>query len=134
MKKTIYILIAISFLSCKSAQRVVEIEKEVTKTEYRDRIHRDSIFVSDSVIVQQKGDTVKILDKRFIYKDRLIRDTITRVDSFYTEKPVYVEVPAKLTKWQQWKLKYFNWLMLSVVLILIYSLRKPIAKLIRSFL
>lgn len=101
------------FPSCKTVQVV---EKVVEKTEYKDRLFKDSIFIHDSICVYQKGDTVFRNKIKYVYKDKLIRDTVreTVIDSI----PYPVEVEKKLNKWNQLKVDVGGYL-IGLILLLI---------------
>ena len=97
-------VIIVTLGSCKTTQ-YVPVETVRTEIEYRDRLQTrtDSIHITDSVYVKEKGDTVLIERWRTSYRDRLITDTATvyieRVDSVQVPYPV----ATPLTKWQQFK-------------------------------
>lgn len=85
-------------VACKPQERLVT----QTVTEYKDRIvaTHDTTIIHDSVFMAIKGDTIfkeKYLDR---YLKRYVHDTVTvmRRDSI----PYAVEIPAKLTKAQQY--------------------------------
>lgn len=124
--KKILLLIVLStiFFSCKCFERIVEVEKEVVKTEYRNQTLRDSIYFADTVYIDRQGDTIRITETKYRYKDKTVRDTLRQMDSVYVEKPVCV--PADLNGWQKFRLKYFKWLALSIVVLLAYTFRKPL--------
>lgn len=88
---------------CKEVQYI-----PITQTEYRDRIVHDSIHVNhhstDSVIIQQKGDTVFRDRWHTEYRDRW-REKIV-ADTIYKNKEVPVPVERKMTKWEQFCLDY----------------------------
>lgn len=124
-------------ISCKVRERIVEVEKEVKKTEYRDRILRDSIYQHDSVYVLQRGNTLTMYKYAYKYLNKFIRDTIRITDSIYIERPVQVEhikVIYKTTKWQAWRLKFLNMLVLIALGYIVFKLRKPIWQIIRKIL
>ena len=76
---------------------------ESVRTEYRDHVltRTDSVFISDSVYIREKGDTITITHVRYAYRDRYVRDTayVAVVDSVAVPYPV----PAQLTRWQKFK-------------------------------
>lgn len=94
------------FNSC-STQRVVTVERRTTDTMMMLNSIRDSIYLHDSIFVSQQttGDTVRIFTDRWHtqYRDRWQHDTLykSRTDSVPVPVPTPVEVPAKLTWWQQ---------------------------------
>ena len=112
--ETLLVIIAVALLgyfltSC--SPRVLPIEN--TRTEWRDRLRIDSIYIHDSVYVteRQAGDT--IYKDKVVYRnrERVVHDTINtgRVDSVRVVQTItrHVEVPAKLTAWQAMRLKSF---------------------------
>lgn len=101
-------------------------------TTYVQQVKVDSIFRKDSVFVREKGDTV------FIYKER-IRDRyvfrhdtlrLVKVDSVAVERVKEVEVEKPLSAWKTAKIEAFWWLIASVLLLLLWTFRKPILKLL----
>lgn len=96
-----------------------------------EKLMRDSVFVSDSVYLKEKGDTI------YKYKDRFVYVYKNRVDTFFAEKICEVEVPVpverKLTWWERVKLNYAEWVIAVLVAIdLIYALRQWLARKIRK--
>lgn len=96
-----------------------------------EKLIRDSVFVRDSVYVQEKGDTI------YKYKDKYVYVYKNQVDTFYMEKIREKEVPVpverKLTWWERVKLEYAEWVFGMIVAIaLIYALRQWLARKIRK--
>ena len=113
-------IIAVSLLgyfltSC--SRRVLPVENTRTewrgRVEWRDRLRIDSIYIHDSVYVseRQAGDTIYKTKEVYRNRDRVVHDTINagRVDSVRVVQTItrHVEVPAKLTAWQDMRLKAF---------------------------
>lgn len=100
--KWITLLILLCIFSCKSIQYV---PVETVKTEYRDRIEkqRDSIFSTDTIRIIGRGDTTIIYKNRYkyVYKDRLVNDTIFVRDSIQAPYPVEV-IKNKVPKFMWW--------------------------------
>ena len=98
----------------------------VTRTDSVVKI--DSVHVKDSVIIKQAGDTIEIDRWHTEYKDRWSERVV--VDSFIKVDSVSVPYPVekKLSKWQQAKVDWGGWAMLSVVVIvflfLFFALRR----------
>jgi len=92
-------MMALFWLSgCKSIQYV---PVETTKTEYRDVLQRDSIFVQDSIFVKMKNDTVWLERYKTLYRDKLIRDSVFIRDSIQIPYPVEtVKEVNHLRGWQ----------------------------------
>ena len=96
-----------------------------------EKLIRDSVFVRDSVYVQEKGDTI------YKYKDKYVYVYKNRVDTFFAEKIREKEVPVpverKLTWWERVKLEYAEWVFGMIVAIaLVYALRQWLARKIRK--
>lgn len=104
---------------CKTV-RYVPVETVRTDSVYLDRYLRDSVFVHDSVYVNRwmRGDTVYVdkVSVKYLYRDRLLHDTVavTRRDS--VRVPVPVEKP--LGRWQQARLGLF-WPLAAAVVVLV---------------
>ena len=101
-------------------------------TTYVQSVKVDSVFRKDSVFVREKGDTV------FIYKER-IRDRyvfrhdtlrLVKVDSVAVERVKEVKVEKPLSAWKTAKIGAFWWLVAAVLLLLLWTFRKPILKLL----
>lgn len=95
------------------------------------KLIRDSVFVRDSVYLQEKDDTI------YKYKDRFVYVYKNRVDTFLDEKIRKIEVPVpverKLTWWERVKLNYAERVISVLVAIaLVYALRKWLARKIRK--
>lgn len=110
--ETLLVIIAVALIgyaltSCSPKVRVVPVER--TRVEWRDRWRLDSVYVHDSVYLTEKqaGDTIYKVKEVYRWRDRWRVDTINtgRVDSVRITE--VVEVQAKLTAWQAWRLKAF---------------------------
>ena len=101
-------------------------------TTYVQQVKVDSIFRKDSVFVREKGDTVLIYKERI--RDRYVfrHDTLrlVKVDSVAVERVKEVEVEKPLSAWKTAKIEAFWWLIASVLLLLLWTFRKPILKLL----
>lgn len=86
---------------------------------YVDRFHRDSVYLHDSVFVNQysKGDTVYVdkVSVKYLYRDRWRYDTVAVTKRDSVQVPVPVE--RELGWWQQARLKLF-WPLVAVVVVL----------------
>lgn len=103
MKKILLIAaIATLLYSCKSIKYV---PVETTKTEYRDKIFRDSVTRYDSVFMKEKGDTLILERYRYLYKNSIIRDTTIIRDTIQVSYPVEVikQVKVPLSGWQNFQ-------------------------------
>ena len=102
-------LAAIAFLallmcSCKTIEYVPVVEHEVHHDSiYFTQVQRDSIWQHDSILIKQKGDTVRIEKWHTKYIEKQVHDTtyVAKVDSIPVPYEVIKEVPAKLSKTQK---------------------------------
>ena len=82
-------------LSCGSRREAVVLEGSTTSASQKDAVHyrTDTLLLRDSVLLYEKGDTVRIREVR--YRDRLQRltDTVRSTDTLYRER--ILSVPAK---------------------------------------
>ena len=101
-------------------------------TTYVQQVKVDSVYRKDSVFVKEKNDTVYIYKERI--RDRYVfrRDTLrlVKVDSVAVERVKEVEVEKPLSAWKTAKIEAFWWLIASVLLLLLWTFRKPILKLL----
>lgn len=104
----VLILICVSCTTTKYVDRPIPVE--TVRTEYINKLYKDSIFVHDSIDRYVKGDTVHKDRYRYIYKYMNRTDTVLKTDSI--EVPVEVKITEikevnKLT-WYQSLLIYLG--------------------------
>ena len=80
------LLLLLLFAGCKS--KTVYVPVESVRTEYRDRLQRDSVHLYDSVFLKVKGDTVFLNKYRYLYKDKIRHDSIHIHDTIRVPYPV----------------------------------------------
>lgn len=86
----IVLMVLIGILSgCKS--QLVYVPVETVKTEYRDVLQRDSVHLYDSIFVKIKSDTVFFEKYKYLYRDKLVIDSVFVTDSVQVPYPVEVE-------------------------------------------
>ncbi len=111
--------------SCRTV-KYVPIETVKVDTTYINKLQRDSIYMLDSVYVKEKGDTVLIEKYKYLYRDKLVRDTmyISKADSIQVPYPVEKE----LTRWQQFRMDFGGWAMcivvISILILIVYKIKK----------
>ena len=81
------VLLLCVFCSCRT-QKYIPVEN--VKTEYRDKIVKDSIYRYDSIFVKQTADTVFFERYRYLYKDKIIWDSVYLNDTIRIPYPVEV--------------------------------------------
>lgn len=88
----VLLLLALLFIfSFSSCTKTIYIPVESVRTEYKDRMLRDSIYRYDSVFVKLKGDTVFFEKYKYLYRDKLVRDSIFKTDSIQVPYPVAID-------------------------------------------
>ena len=125
------VMLLFLLLLCGCRTEYIPIESVRYDSLMIEKLMRDSVFVRDSVYLQEKGDTV------FKYKDRFVYVYKNRVDTFFAEKIREIEVPVpverKLTWWERVKLNYAEWVIAVLVdIALVYALRQWLARKIRK--
>lgn len=131
MKWFWYSLLGFVILMCSCKTEYVPLEVVRYDSVMIEKLMRDSVFVRDSVYLQEKGDTI------YKYKDRFVYVYKNRVDTFFAEKIREIEVPVpverKLTWWERVKLNYAEWVIAVLVAIaLVYALRQWLERKIRK--
>lgn len=103
MKKTLIITLfsIISIISCTTIKEI-PVEVPIIKTEYINTHTTDTIYKDKTVYIKEKGDTVYIYDKEYVYNYKHERDTIIKNDTttIVVTKIEEVEV-NRLKDWQQ---------------------------------
>ena len=125
-----WLLFLLLFL-CGCRTEYVPVESVRYDSVMIEKLMLDSVFVRDSVYLQEKGDTI------YKYKDRFVYVYKNRVDTFFAEKIREIEVPVpverKLSWWERVKVKYAEWVIGALVAIaLVYALRQWLARKIRK--
>lgn len=71
------------------------------KTEYKDRLQLDSVRLYDSIYVRESNDTIRIERYKYLYRDKVIRDSVFVTDLVQVPYPIieYKEV-NKLSTFQ----------------------------------
>ena len=120
------ILLASAICSCRTV-KYVPVETVRTDTVYSNYSRMDSIFVRDSVYINQKGDTVTEFRYKYVYKYK------DRIDTLYISSRDTVSVPypveKELTAWQQTKVNYGGWAMVIVFVFVLVVVGKMVYKL-----
>lgn len=88
MRNLIYIILLLCILSMVIGCRTHYVPVETAKTEYKDRLERDSIYFKELVKVYQKGDTVFRDSIVYKYRDRQVKDTVNVTDTIRVPYPI----------------------------------------------
>lgn len=111
--------------SCRTV-KYIPVETIKVDTSYINKLQRDSIYMLDSVYVKEKGDTVLIEKYKYLYRDKLVRDTLymAKTDSIQVPYPVEKE----LTRWQRFRMDFGGWAMcivvISILILIVYKIKK----------
>ena len=121
-------LLMMTSCSPRIVERIVS-QRDTTYVVRRDSVH---FYDRDSVFIREKGDTVYQYVEKWRYRDRWKVDTLVRVkvDSVAVERIVEVEVEKPLSTWRKWQIWAFWWLVAAIVLLLAWTQRKRILKLV----
>lgn len=116
-------MLVVIMYSCKS---VKYIPVETTKIEYRDNLVRDSIIRYDSVFVKDKGDTLIMERYKYLYKNKILKDSIFVNDTIRIPYPVEVvkQVKAPLTSFQSFQIWCGRLALFALLLTCIYFVWK----------
>ena len=111
-------LLLCSMLSGCTTTKYVTVPEYHTDTLKITKYERDSIYVHDSTLIHDKGDTVLIEKWHTQWRDRIVHDTLyqSKTDSIPYPVEVIKEVPAELTWWQQTRLHLANILLFALLL------------------
>ena len=111
--------------SCRTV-KYVPVETIKVDTTYINKLQRDSIYMLDSVYVKEKGDTVLIEKYKYLYRDKLVRDTLYMAKTDSIQVPYSVE--KELTRWQQFRMDFGGWAMcivvISILILIVYKIKK----------
>ena len=100
------VLVALSLLSSCTTTKYVEVERVMYDTTYITKWQKDSVWLHDSVLVKDRGDTVLIEKWHTEWRDRLRVDTLYKAthDTIPQPYPVTEYVEKDLSWWQQLRL------------------------------
>ena len=111
--------------SCTTTKYVPVVEYH-TDTLIRKMTQRDSVYLHDSTIVREKGDTVLIERWHTRYRDREVHDTVyqSRIDSVPAPYPVTEYVERKMTAIDKFLIATGILSIISVLIFAAYKLRR----------
>lgn len=109
----------------------VQVQRDTVKIVQRDSVR---FYDRDSIFIREKGDTVYQYVEKWRWRDRVKVDTVykVRVDSVTVERVKEVKVEQPLSGWRKWQIGAYWWLLGAVVLLLAWTFRKSILKLIQK--
>ena len=94
----IYLYVMFSFIGCTTT-KYVPIEN--VRTEYINKVEKDTVIINNDRLIKEKGDTIYITETKYIYKTKNKIDTILRIDTI----PIIqeVEVIKEVNKLKDWQ-------------------------------
>lgn len=111
--------------SCRTV-KYIPVETIKVDTTYINKLQRDSIYLLDSVYIKEKEDTVLIEKYKYLYRDKLVRDTLYMAKTDSIQVPYSVE--KELTRWQQFRMDFGGWAMcivvISILILIVYKIKK----------
>ncbi len=102
MRTIFIILLSVLFAGCRTTHPSIG-GKTASDSLSSVVLKHDSIYIRDSIYIATQGDTVYQKEYKYIYRDRLVRDTFYHHHSD-TIKEI-VEVERQLTFWQRKKME-----------------------------
>lgn len=94
----IYLYTMFSFIGC-TITKYVPIES--VRTEYINKVEKDTVIINNDRLIKEKGDTIYIVNTKYVYKTKNKIDTILRIDTI----PIIqeVEVIKEVNKLKDWQ-------------------------------
>ena len=94
----IYLYVMFSFIGCTTTKYI---PVESIRTEYINKIEKDTVIINNDRLVKEKGDTIYIVNTKYVYKTKNKIDTILRIDTI----PIIqeVEVIKEVNKLKDWQ-------------------------------
>ena len=103
LSNILLILLVLLCISCGTTKYIeVPVEVEKIKTEYKETIKHDSVYVKDSVDRYVKGDTVFIYKEKTKFQYKYKYDTIVVRDSI--QYPQYITNEVEVNKLKTWQI------------------------------
>lgn len=94
----IYLYIMFSFIGCTTTKYV---PIESVRTEYINKVEKDTVIINNDRLIKEKGDTIYIVNTKYVYKTKNKIDTILRIDTI----PIIqeVEVIKEVNRIKDWQ-------------------------------
>lgn len=125
--KKLLLLFSILTIFVNCSPKVVPVADVKIDSVYVARVQRDTIYERDSVLIYAQADTIYKEKYRYVYRDRLLTDTLwrERCDTINT----IVEVEKRLSRIEEWQMDIGRGVMWAVPIILfLYILYRKFLK------
>lgn len=118
-------LLCLMLCGCTTT-KYVEVEKVRTDTTYITKWQKDSVWLHDSIMVSEKGDTIRIEKWHTKYIEKQLHDTLYSAthDTIPVICEVEKEVPAQLSSWQKLLIKAGYLALAAFIVSIIYIIIK----------
>ena len=95
----IYLYVLVSIVGCTTTKYV---PIESVRTEYINKIEKDTVIINNDKVIKEKGDTIYIRETKYVYKTKNKIDTILRIDTI----PIIqeVEVIKEVNRIKDWQM------------------------------
>ena len=126
---TLFFFVMVVVLCCISScttTKYVPVVEYHTDTLIQKMTQRDSIYLHDSTIVREKGDTVLVERWHTKYRDREVHDTVyqSRIDSVPAPYPVTEYVERKMSGIDKFLIATGILSIISILIFAVYKLRR----------
>jgi len=120
-----FVTVVVLISSCTTTKYVPVVEYH-TDTLIQKMTQRDSIYLHDSTIVREKGDTVLIERWHTRYRDREVHDTVyqSRIDSVPAPYPVTEYVERKMSGIDKLLISTGIIAIIAAIIFAVYKLRR----------
>ena len=113
------VLMLLAWLTSCTATKYVEVEKVRVDTTYITKWQKDSVWLHDSILVREKGDSVWVERWHTQWRDRLRVDTIYQATHDTIPQPYPIEtikmVEKDLSWWQRLRLWIGNIILIAIL-------------------
>ena len=121
-----FVMVVLCCISSCTTTKYVPVVEYHTDTLIQKMTQRDSIYLHDSTIVREKGDTVLIERWHTKYRDREVHDTVYQscIDSVPAPYPVTEYVERKMSGIDKFLIATGILSIISILIFAVYKLRR----------
>ena len=118
-------IVIMMLMSCKQIEYVT-VEKVRNDTTYITKHQRDSVWLHDSIMVSEKGDTIRIEKWHTKFVEREVHDTLyqARHDTIPQPYPVTQYVEKPLSKIQKSLIGVGIFALMGIIIFAVWKLKK----------
>lgn len=121
----IVVIVFLMLTSCKQIEYVT-VEKVRNDTTYITKHQRDSVWLHDSIMVSEKGDTIRIEKWHTKFVDREVHDTIYQAthDTIPQPYPLIKMVEKPLGWWQKGLIWTGIFALMVIIIFVVWKMKK----------